>query len=215
MSDILENNSVINFITLNGVNMYGIYDPNTTTLLQVLEAFNNNYQCKEINNNEINIISNELRQSVYDLNQNTLMKDFNLSKITKFKLMHDKNRKVYGYNNIINNPNIKPSDPKPRLIQVFCKSLLGKSIIIDIMSNATIEDLKIEIEKKERMPIDAIRLLFSGVELQNFIYLYEYGIQEESIIYIIIRLRGGMFHETSGKNGIYGNLLPNYFLINK
>jgi hypothetical protein len=216
MSDILEtqiDNSVINFTTLNGVNIYGIYDPDITTLSELLESFYNNYKCKEIKNKDINIISDELQKSVYDLDSNTLMKDLNLSKITKFRLIHDMNRNTYNYKNIYAYSKIKPSNPKPRFIQVFCKTLTGKTITMDTVSNATIEDLKLIIKKKEGIPVDQLKLSFCGLDLENYKHLYEYGIQEESIIHIILRLRGGMYHETSGKNGNFGYLQTIYFVI--
>jgi hypothetical protein len=46
-------------------------------------------------------------------------------------------------------------------------------------------------------------LIFCRDQLEDNAKLFEYKIKNESKIHLVSRLLGGMFHETSGKNGNY------------
>jgi Ubiquitin family len=63
----------------------------------------------------------------------------------------------------------------------------------------TIDELKRQIQRHEGLPPDQQRLFCSGVQLEDDRTLDDYKIQSESTIQLIIRLRGGMFHESSAR----------------
>eukprot|EP00615_Pteridomonas_danica_P011186 CAMPEP_0114354430 /NCGR_PEP_ID=MMETSP0101-20121206/19454_1 /TAXON_ID=38822 ORGANISM="Pteridomonas danica, Strain PT" /NCGR_SAMPLE_ID=MMETSP0101 /ASSEMBLY_ACC=CAM_ASM_000211 /LENGTH=175 /DNA_ID=CAMNT_0001495855 /DNA_START=841 /DNA_END=1368 /DNA_ORIENTATION=- len=64
----------------------------------------------------------------------------------------------------------------------------------------TIEQLKFKIQDKEGIPPDQQRLLYAGNNLCcDSALVKDCGIIDGSVVYLVLRLRGGMFHETSSR----------------
>ena len=75
------------------------------------------------------------------------------------------------------------------MIQLFIKTLYAKTITIDISGGATIGQVKEAIQGKEGIPPDQMRLIFSGMQLDDKRTLREYGIQSETTMHLVLRLR--------------------------
>jgi hypothetical protein len=87
--------------------------------------------------------------------------------------------------------------------------------VIHCNQNSTVNDLREIIFDSEGTPPSKQRLIFAGKQLEDGYLLNHYGICEHSTIHMVLNLRGGMFHHTSGRSGNYQPLAvkPKIFFV--
>lgn len=104
------------------------------------------------------------------------------------------NNKKTSLTDLLVNSGIKTGDTielqKRETMQIYVRYLTGKTLTYDADPTDTIRLIKIFIEFREGIPSDQMRLVFSGMKLEDNRTLADYNIQQKSTIYLIIKLRG-------------------------
>ena len=103
----------------------------------------------------------------------------------------------------IESSSIFNKDAFPHLIcddfPIQIRSLTGKQTEIKVHHKMTVAELKDTIERLEQTPFDQQRIVYNGKQLEDERTLDYYDIKQDAIVHIILRIRGGMFHETSAR----------------
>ena len=74
---------------------------------------------------------------------------------------------------------------RPHHLRIFVKTLTGKFITLKVEASDTIENVKVKIQEREDIPADQQILIFDGIQTQNQHTLFDYNIQNDSILHLI------------------------------
>ena len=104
------------------------------------------------------------------------------------------NNKRIQLTDLLANSGVKNGDTielrKRDNMQTFLKSLTGKTIIIDVEPFDTVRLYKIFVSLKEGIPPDQQKIVFAGSKLEENRKIFDYNIQKDSTLHLILRLRG-------------------------
>ncbi len=77
-------------------------------------------------------------------------------------------------------------------MQIFVKTMNGKSNAIDIEATDTVATLKSKVADKEGVPAEQQRLVYNGKQLEDEATLESYEIKEQTTVHLVMRLKGGV-----------------------
>ncbi|VEU43009.1 unnamed protein product [Pseudo-nitzschia multistriata] len=84
-------------------------------------------------------------------------------------------------------------------MQLFVKTLTGKTVAIEVEEGESIEEVKAKIAEKEGIPPEQQRLIFGGQQLQDQKTLDDYDVGDDATLHLVLRLRGGLLGKGSFK----------------
>ncbi len=75
-------------------------------------------------------------------------------------------------------------------MQIFVKTLTGRTTTLDVDVTDTVEVVKIKVYVREGIPMDQQRLIFGGRQMENGRTLVDYNVQRESTLHLVLQTRG-------------------------
>ena len=78
-------------------------------------------------------------------------------------------------------------------MQIFVKTLTGKTITIQCENTDTIGDAKLKIRELEWIEVGDQKLVLSGIELIDDLTFAQYNIGSQSTIHLVVKMRNGDF----------------------
>lgn len=189
--------------TLNNNIINCFYNYYLSTFNDIVNGFFNNYECKNIKNDSFFFFNSSTENSIPKSDYKKTPKELNIPVISHFKLSNSMYCEFPPTipTNVTEHVAQLKKDAEEHGMPIFLQSLTGRSRTQMICSSFTVIDLKLLIQDMDGIPVQHSRLVYAGHSLDNNKTMADYNIQSGSTVHIVLTFRGGMYHETSGKNG--------------
>jgi hypothetical protein len=231
----LNGMSIINFITLNYVNLYAVCDLERTSLGNLVNTLFDNYDCtymddkyhcKQYERSDLVLYSDQLNKKLQfcdDGNMETRLSSYGFDKISGIKIMseatkmYDKSSHSTTLERMKRITELKKQVKlnEQKTLTIFIKLVSEDIIVLRALPSCLIEDIKLFIAEEENFPIDLQRIVYNGVQLRNDKKLSDYDIDDSSTLHMVPRLRTSTLVETNGKTGNFNTLKSLIFVVPK
>ena len=108
-------------------------------------------------------------------------------------------------------------------LTIFVKDLCAVTRFLDLINSDTVETMKLKHQKKCKVSPDQQRLIFAGKQLDDGRTVQSYGIRDDAILHMVLRLRGGgggpptLFADVSNTNAVitrpWSESAPNWRVV--
>lgn len=199
-----DNHGLAQLSTMNHNAIYAIYDTKKSTLASIVQTFNDNYELERgkvpyefvVSGIDMPVTELDMSKTPAELGLDTM-----LHMSVRFVTEKIEIKQTDDYKSIMEQ--IEKSSDK---MYVTVATLTGGRYPIEVEPNMTGDQLFTWVEHKLKVPRDQQRLIFGGKQLEHEKTLKSYDIINGAVLHMVLRLRGGMYHETSGKLGGYKQL---------
>ncbi|KAM3195431.1 hypothetical protein ACQJBY_071513 [Aegilops geniculata] len=80
--------------------------------------------------------------------------------------------------------------PQRRKMLIIVKALTGKDVALEVENLDTVDNVKVKIQVELNIPVDQQRLIFASRQMEDFRTLEDYGVKQQDIIHLVLRIRG-------------------------
>ena len=142
---------------------------------------------------KIKTIKTDLLKTGIELLQEIENKTYEKESDITYNIIH--NEKFLPLSDLLSHCAVKEGDlleleKRSITFPINIKSLTGKTIKVIVSPKDTSYMVKYFIQLHEGIPIDQIRLIFEGMQMEDHKTIESYGIENESILHMVLRLRG-------------------------
>ena len=154
--------------------------------------YNSNLKVK-YPNSKVKMINIDLLKTGFDLLREIENKQYKSEYDMAYHIKH--NDKYLPLGDLLIHCGVKDGDLlvlEKRIITfpIYIKTLVGKKITLNVSPYDTMIMVKYFINILEGIPVDQIRLIFNGLQLEDHKTIENYNIQNESILHMVLKLRG-------------------------
>ena len=110
-------------------------------------------------------------------------------------------RDVFKQTSTMKPPGFTPPSPEPETFPIFVRGLFGTStgsdfafdetLTLQVTEMHSVQQMKLQIQERVKIAPEQFDLLFRNRRLDDDRTVRDYGLQPESTIYLVIRLKGG------------------------
>merc|ERR1711879_525709 len=97
---------------------------------------------------------------------------------------------------------IRIVDPNS-MLKVNFRTMTQRQFSLHLMPHTTIAEVKESVRTEEGIPEDQQRLIYGGKQLEDDRTVGDYSIPDDAVVHLVLRLRGGMYHPTSGREELF------------